>query len=213
MAEPQPARVEKLAGETVAAGAAIGRVAAYRVSDCLEVNPDLMGATGLEAHLGEGVLLKQLGHLEVGPCLARRAAAERDPFGRAVITTKRGIDRSRPRFEAALNQRGVVALDLPGANLLGEVAVGLRGPGDDEQAGGIPIKAMHDPRPRSVLAAAELIPQLVHQCWVMDSRGRMNNKARGLLNHEKPIVTMDDQRLRGVGQGVSPIEPPTSSAR
>jgi hypothetical protein len=41
----------------------------------------------------------------------------------------------------------------------------------------------------------------------------MNNKARGLLNHEKPIVTMDDQRLRGVGQGVSPIEPPPSSAR
>jgi len=58
MAEPQSARVQKLTGETVAAGAAVGRVAAYRVSDCLEVNPDLMGATRLKAHLGEGVLLK-----------------------------------------------------------------------------------------------------------------------------------------------------------
>jgi len=149
----------------------------------------------------------------MGPRLARRAASERDPLGRAVITTKWGIDRSRPRFEPALNQRGVVALDLPRTDLLGKVSVGLRRPGDNEQAGGIPIQAVHNPRPLGVLAAAELIPQLVHQCWVMDSRGRMNNKARGLLNHEKPNVTMDDQRLRGVGQGVSPIEPPPSSAR
>ena len=193
--EPELGAVQELAGEAVAPGMPVARVARDRVADRGEVGADLVGAAGLQAHLDQGVRRQQLEHPEVGAGLARRAAANRPALGGPVVASQGGVDRPGSRARMALDQRQIGAPHLSRLDLPRQPAVGLVAARDEHQPGGVLVEAMDDPGPLRILAAGEQISQHVDERRAAVPRSRVDDQAGGLLDHRQPLVGVDDARL------------------
>ena len=101
MREREPRRVQELALEPVAAGAAVLRVARDRVPDGLHVRADLMRAARLQPHAQQRVRGQRPLDDEVGDRGARLVRLGGDAGAHAAVAAERGVDRPAPRRRAA----------------------------------------------------------------------------------------------------------------
>lgn len=122
---------------------AIDRIADQRMSDMRHVNPDLMGAAGLQLHFDQGVGRKSLvdaivsdGGFPIG--------ANRKAFTVTAVASNRKVNRPSPG-QGALDQRQILAMDGVRLQLFNQQLVRLDGAGHHQKAAGVLVDPMHDP--------------------------------------------------------------------
>ena len=124
--------------------------------DRLQVDPDLVGAPGLEAGLQQGEPPQLLEAAQVGHRLT--AVRGRRP------TSACGRRRSRPTVRSIVSAGGaapctsvdVAAVDLPIAHQPLEAPVGARRAGHHQQPRGVAVETVHDARPHRVAPAGDV---------------------------------------------------------
>ena len=84
--------------------------------------------------------------------------------------------------------------------------VGLRGDGlrDDEQAAGVLVEPVHDPRTGDVRELRRVMQQRIGKRCVPVAAARMNDQTRRLVDHQQRVVLVNDDkvhRLRSDGRG------------
>ena len=120
--------------------------------DRLEVRADLVRAPRLEAHAQQRRRRQRLLELEVRARRARRVGVDRHARARAAVAPERRVDRAAARGRAALDERQVLAHDLARRERRLQAPVRLLALGDDEQARGVAVEAVHDPGPPRLAA-------------------------------------------------------------
>src|SRR5438128_1473376 len=124
--------MEELAGQAELAGLSVHRVARHRQVDRLQVNADLMRASGLQADAEQSVSRQQLDDLEVRDGVARRIRVERVARGMTPVAADPRLDPSRARARPADDERQVLALEPPSADERLQAPVRFGRAGDDE---------------------------------------------------------------------------------
>ena len=148
-----------------------------------------MRAAGLEGDGQQCVPREQLRDLEMGHGLPRRVAVERPAQRIAAVAADRGIDRAAARPRPPDHEREVLPRELPPSDELLQPAVRLGRAGDDEQPGGVAVEAVHDPRPLRLLSPFDVVrEQPLHQRSARVPATRMDDEARGLVDHEQVLV-------------------------
>ena len=223
MEKPQPHRMKALALETRhGLFRPVHRVPQNGVADVRHVDPDLVGAPGLQSALHIGIAGEPLQHGPVG----HRAPAAR--HHRHLLPVRRvaadgGVHRAAvlpeiPDHDAPVNPGQGVVLKLGGELLVGEVVFRR-----DEEAGGVPVDPVDDAGPQLPPDAGEGVPAVVEQG--VDQRavrvagGRMDHQPLGLVHHDHVAVLVHHiqgdvlgrhvHRLRvrqGNGHGLSPAQ-------
>src|SRR5947209_19223214 len=105
--------MEELTGEAELPGLSVHRVACHRQVDRLQVNADLVRASGLQADAEQRVSRQQLDDLEVRDGVARRVRVERVTCGMTPVAADRRLDPSRARARPAGDERQVLTLEHP----------------------------------------------------------------------------------------------------
>ena len=203
LGELEPRRVQELALKPVATCAPVLAITADRVPDRVEMGADLVRAAGFEAHAQERRRGQRLRGLEMGASLAWPVAVDRSSRAHAAIAPERRIDRARPRRRPPLDEREVLAPDLPRGERRLQPPVGLLALGDDEQPRGVAIQAMDDSRPpRLASGGAARRERLGEGRAAMGPRG-MDDDAGGLLDDQQVGVLVGDLvgHRRGVAAG------------
>ena len=77
------------------------------------------------------------------------------------------------------------------------------GAGDDEQAGGVAIEAVDDPRPLVVTAGRVELEQPVDERPGRIARPRVNDEAGRLVDDEEVLVLPDDVEIHRLGRRAS----------
>src|SRR6185295_2379336 len=97
MRETQPHGVQELALQAKLVRASIDRIARDRQIDRREVDPDLVGAAGLELHVQQGMPREELDELEVRDRVARLVGVERVAHRLTAVAADRGLDTTAAR--------------------------------------------------------------------------------------------------------------------
>ncbi len=126
--------------------AAVKPVSHHGVADRGKVHPDLMGSTGLQFH-------RQKGQGWIVPVVDDPIASEGVLAARqhcsltsaARIRAERGFDRTPGSLHHPVHQGEVAAFDLPPTQRGAQSVVGRLRKGGDQQAGRVPVQAMHNP--------------------------------------------------------------------
>ena len=125
---------------------AVDSVPQEGMADGGQVDPDLVGAAGLQAALEMGIAGKTFQDRPVGDRLPATQAVHGHLLAVAVMPPDGGAYGARVLLKAAHRHRLVlpvegVVLKLPGQGQVGEVALG-----GDDKAGGVPVDAVDDAR-------------------------------------------------------------------
>ena len=134
-------------GEPVAAG--VGLVGEDRVADVGQVDADLVGPARLRLAAHQGEAPEPLDHLVEGHRLlaAVLGAADRHLLAVGRVEADRPLDVVAVALGDARHQRQVFLVDRPLLELGGELAVGQVVLGDEQQARGVAVEPVDDPRP------------------------------------------------------------------
>src|SRR5438876_4071395 len=195
MPKQQTGAVEKLARKpkTLAAGPpAVLGIAADGVPDGREMDADLVRPAGLEADTEQGRARKATLDLEVGARGAGLVGADRLLGPQAPVAAQRRVDRAGPRPGPPLDERQVLAPDLARPEQVLEDAVHPVRLGDDQEAGGVAVEPVHDPRAPGVRPAGPPPRQRAGQRAAAVARGRVYDHAGGLVDHEQAVVLVHD---------------------
>ena len=182
------------------AGAAIGGIADQRMAKMGEMNPDLMGAAGLQAAFDQGSQRPRIGpeYLQHPVTRARQlAAASQDRHPLAVERTASDLAFDDPvgRARHAPDHRIVSTLDRVVGELLGQAGHGALGFGGDEKARCVFVQPVNDAGPGFAAdahqAVAAMGDQGIDQSAIRIAGGGMNHQSRGLFDHDEVLVLID----------------------
>jgi hypothetical protein len=146
------------------------------------------------------VAWQELLELEVSHRRPWGVRVERVPEPVAPVTADRRVDRPAPRARPAHHESEVLACQLPAPHEALEPGVRLLRAGDDEQARGVTVEAVHDSRAVLLAASGAGGGQRVCQCAAGVSRRRMNDDTRRLVDDEEMLVGVRDGEV-GLGYG------------
>jgi hypothetical protein len=110
----------------------------------------------------------------------------------AAVAADRSLDPAGSRSWRAQDEREVATLDPPLANRVREPRVRLVGAGDDQQAGGIAVEPVDDPRPLGIPTGGAEGEQAVRQGRSLGGAGGMGDEAGGLVDDEQVLVLVGD---------------------
>ncbi len=186
------------------APASIDRIADQGVPGMGHVRPDLVRAPGLQPALDQRRRAQRLDAPHPGDGMAPAIEEHRLPLAVGAVPAQPRLDpqprpvsahASRPhqarigRVRHAEADRAVEPVDLVRLEQRGEPVmrgVGLR---RDDQARGVLVDPVHDPRPRHPAHAGDVRPQQVHQRVdqraVRRARRRVHHHARGLVENDQ----------------------------
>ena len=162
-------------------------VAGDRVADRLQVRADLVRAPGLQAHAQQRGRAAAPRSSSKCVTAARGSSVSVDmrvrtrrsrPSGASIVPVRAG---GRPSTSARYSR--VISRACSAALQRAVDRVGL---GDDEQAGGVAVQPVHDPRPRAVLARRAATPSSA--CASVPGpvpARRVHDDAGGLVDHEQ----------------------------
>jgi hypothetical protein len=182
----------------------ISGIARHGMPEVLQVNANLVRASGLGMALHESFSLAGIQHAIVGESLA---APINDGHFLAVdgVSADGGIDFSVRHSGDSIDEGEVGFLNISGGELIGERAVGLFGFRDDEDTGSFLVEAVDDARTlRSAddLDARAVVKKAVGKGAFAVSRARVDDEAGGFVENEEVfILEKNAQRhlLRGEG--------------
>jgi hypothetical protein len=178
-----------------------------RMSALREVNPDLVGASGLEPDLAESRQEKALEdlHLRNGLFSLLRSRRRRSAQPIAAIGEEAAFETAA--LHSPVREAEIDARDGSCAELLLEGSFGGATPCVDQETRGILVQAMddmeHSGRGREA-AALPLGADLVHQCSPLPAGVGNARDARGFLGDHQMAVLVEDRtkgRLRGSARG------------
>ena len=147
--------MEELAPES-RVRSAVDRVADDREADRREMDADLVRPASLQVDREERVLAEQLEQLEVRDGVARAVRVQRLPGRVAAVAADRRLDPAGARSRPAADEGQVGPLELAALDQLLQPLVRLLRAGDDEQARGVAVEPVDDPR--SLLVAPPAAP-------------------------------------------------------
>jgi len=177
------------------------RIAEHRVADGLQVDADLMRASGVQAQAQEREVTEGALDLEVGAGLARVRAVHGHAGAYARVASDGRLDRAGARGRSTVHEGEVLARDVPLRERLLQATMSLVRARDDEQAGGVAIEAMDDPGALGVGASGRgSAEQLRERPGAMPARG-VNHEAGGLVDDEQLGVFVGDRETVGHGDG------------
>ncbi len=173
---------------------AVERIADDRMADRLQVHADLVGATGLQAHAQQRRRRQRLRDLEVRDRLARGVGVGRVARAVPAVAADRCVDGAGAGRRAALDERQVLALDAPLAQLLLHRAQNRLALGRQQQAAGVAVQAVHDAAAVGVDAARG--ERLRQRAGPVAGRG-MHDQAGRLVDDEQRVVLVGDVERDG----------------
>ena len=172
----------------------------------LQVDADLVGAARVQAHVQQGREREVLDRRIRGN---RVPTAGDDPHLLAVTRQPgHGFVHPAAVLELAPGEGGVAALEAALLQLRRQRAVARVALGDDEQAGGVAVEAMDDPRSQDAVDAgqvAAMVQQGVDEGAVPGARRRVHDHAGGFVDDQQvgvfvAYVEGDILRLHGEGR-------------
>ena len=200
--ELQPPCVEEQALEAVRPLARrprpVDRIARHGVPEGGEVDADLVGATGDEVQLQQRPRGEPLPDAVAGDG-APSVGDHRHPLAVLRVAPDRRLDPADRRRHRALDQREVGLADAAGLELGHHRC--LRGvvAGDDQQARGVAVQAVDDPRPGDAGDAAVVVAageQRVDQRAAPVPGRRMHDQPGGLVHDQQVVVLVDHRTPR-----------------
>jgi hypothetical protein len=186
--------------DATASSASVDGIAHHGVSGVLEMDPDLMGATGMELEAEEINGGKPGDHVRVG---ARRPPGGRNRHSLAVARMAGDwrLDHGGTLREMAPRQRCVRAGDATLPEQVTEPAVREIGFGDQHEARGVAIEPVHDPRSalHATAQSRAASDKRVHQGVVPMTGRRVHDQARGFVDDREVLVLPHDgeRNVRG----------------
>ncbi len=202
MRERQPGRVQPLPGQAEPGGErrvrAIGEVADAGVADRRHVNPNLVGAPGLEADVEQAGSAEGLDRLVV-----RDAVTPARDDGELVVgagmAADRGVDRPTRRVGMPLHQRPVALVDLALPERVFQPGVRDLAFRDDHQPGRANVEPVHDALPLCRPAGRDAVPgrgQPAGDGGTFPSGARVGRDPDRLVDHDQVGVLVNDPQAR-----------------
>ncbi len=178
---------------------AVHRIPVDGMADIGHVDPYLVGPPGLQTAADVGVPREALQHLPVGDGPLPAPVRDGHLFPVCAVPPDGSVHGARlfpeaPRYDALVGPGQGMILELGGKGLMGGIVLG----GDDEAAG-VPVDAVDDPRAQGAPHAAEAVPAVVQQGVdqgaVRMPRSRMDHQPRRLVDHDHvPVLIGHVQR-------------------
>lgn len=194
--------VEHLTGDEAAGGfaeagvwlAAIEEVAGDGMSEMLEVDPDLMGATGVQFDFHMGRAAQAFEDAVRGAGVA--AFSHGHALALEAVARNRGVNFAAQSAKLAADDGFVDFLSLARGKLGGEMEVRGVVLGDDEAAAGFLVKTMDNAGPGDAADAAEppraMMEQSVDESVRGVARGGMHDQSRRLVQGQQVVIFVKD---------------------
>ncbi len=177
------------------------RITHDRVTDGLQVNADLVRASGVQVQTQEREVTEGALDLEVSAGLARVRAVHGHAGADARVASDGRLDRAGAGGRATVHEREVLAHDVPLRERLLQATMGLVRACDDEQTGGVAIEAMDDAGALGIGPSGDSgAEQLGERAGAMPARG-VNHEAGGLVDDEQLVIFVGDRETVGHGDG------------
>ena len=179
------------------------RVAHHRVAAMREVDPDLVGSPGVEAHAERGVGAVAGIDPVVGDRPAPAPSYHRHPGPVGGMAPDGCVD-AAPRDDPAPDHREILAANRARGELLHQGLVGGQGAGDDQKTGGVPVETVHQAGPGDGGEPGIVVEEGVDQRPVRPAGARMDHHSGRLVDDDEGLVFVADGEvdgLSGVGRG------------
>ena len=190
-----------------AAGTPVGRVADERVAQMGEMDPDLMGASGLEPAFDQGGNSLARGpetfqRTIAGACVLTTAPDNPHALSIKGIAADLTLDPALGLAGRAPHHRVVGPLNGMGGELLGQARHHLLGFGRHQKAGRILVQAMNYARAgypaHTLQTVAAMGDEGVDKGSIRIAGSRMDNKAGLLVDNDEMLVLIDDLEGNGL---------------
>ena len=122
----------------------IDHISQQRVADVGQMDPDLVGSSGLQAALNMGIPRKTGENGPVGDRLPSLQEVDRHPLSICPVAGDGGVDRARVLSQIANAYRLILPVQAVILKLLRQSEVGEIVFGGDKKAGGIPVDAVNN---------------------------------------------------------------------
>jgi hypothetical protein len=171
-----------------------------RVAQMSQMDPDLMGSTGMQLEP------KELGNIKPGHERGIRpgsptGGANHHPLAVLLVPGDGCLDADLAGVQVSPGQACIGATDSPRRDGGPQTAVGQISLGHDHEARGITVQAMDDAGPSLGTARQGSTPrhQCVDQRVIPMPRRRVNDQARRLVNDGEVLVLVDHGERDGAG--------------
>lgn len=191
MVEGDAAGVEPGPAEAGLRLGAVEGVSGDGVPDAGEVDANLVGPAGADAHFEQGEAVEALHDLEFGVGGAAGGEAGGHPGPADGVAGNWFVDDTGFGLHLAFDKGPVDLFDGPAGELGGESAVGCIVAGDEEDAAGAGVEAVDDPRAQIAAHAGES-PEMVQKS--VDERAgfaagaRVDDEAGGLVDGDQVVI-------------------------
>ena len=173
----------------------VHRISGQRVTDIGHVHPNLVGASGLQYTANMRKVPKSLQHTIMGGGRLAVLLGHRHFFAILGTATDGLAHRSAVCGHVAVHHRLVRPVKTVFLNLACQIHMGKVVLGYHEQAAGILVNPMNDPRSDHTAHTAKgvtaVVQQRVHQRAGIIPRCRMHHHTLGLVHHQQVAVLVD----------------------
>ena len=197
MHQSELARVERLAGEIIQPRPKlfpplIRTVPHQRMPQMRKMNPDLMGASGLEAAFHQRRVVETLKNLVVRPRVAP-PIHHRHPGTVVRMAADRRIHGAL-LWRLAAHHREVNPLDRSALQLTHQIRLSLQGARHDKKAAGVFVEAMDNAGARNAAQFRKAMQQPIEKRSPGDPAPRVDHKTDRLIDHDKSGILMEDRQ-------------------
>ncbi len=172
----------------------IRRVPHDRVFQMLQVDPDLVGPTGVKYHPKQREVLELTDYFVLGDSFTQSPAARRHSGPHRHIPAQGYLNHALLLLRVAIDQRRILFLHFPAPELSCQPLVDLFTFGHNQQAGGRFVKPVHDSWSfsSSLAKLSKVIKESVRQGSPTDARTRVYYDTSRLVDHNEPLILIDD---------------------
>ena len=156
------------------------------------MHTDLVRASGLEAHADECEPLAAVEHLEVRDGALAGRGVQRHPLAVPQMPADGGVDGALVLRQRARQQRQVRAADVATLHGLHQPPVGFVAASHDEEPRCVLVEPVDDAGAHLMAPARALGHEPLSQSAVFVARRRMDDHPRRLVDHQQPVVLVDD---------------------
>jgi hypothetical protein len=167
-----------------------------------EVNPDLVGSTGLGINFEKGEGAESLKDLPSGYRSFPFSGSGRHPFPLDRMPSDGSIDQTFILLKNSMSNGKIDLLHEAILELSGQLVKSLIILGDDHHAGSLPVETVDDARSQHTVNSSEVFAMMekcINQCSGCVSRSRMDNHAGWFVNHDDGGIFIQDREGEGFG--------------
>lgn len=176
--------------------ASVHRVADKRVPAMCKMHPNLMRASGLQAHSYISMGRKPLNHGVVGPRLLA-IIANAHAFAVRTMPSDRCVDRATACQHSVTN-REVIARDIAVSERTHERRMCRQGPGDEKQAARVLVEPVNDAGSRQHLERRLEVQQAIQQSAARVARTRVHDQPGWLVDDDQVFILENDVEFDGL---------------